>query len=80
MYSLDEEWLKENYIKGNYKNTKVGMTVYVKGFDFMDEVLYPHVVVDIKEDGILSYEDNPAYTIPPCERGTHKHTEWFIKK
>lgn len=80
MFSLDEKWLKENYFEGNAENTTVGMRVWVKGFDFWDEVLFPHIVTEVGIDSIKSYEDNLEYTIHPLDRGMKVNGEWFIKK
>lgn len=80
MYSMDEKWLEENYHRGNRTNTSVGDRVWVKGYDFWDEVLFPHIVMEVGINNIKSHEDNPEWAINPLDRGEKINTEWFIKK
>lgn len=80
MYKLSEDWIAENYIVGTEDNTEVGDRVYIKGYDVIDEVMFPHIVTEVNDYSIKSKEDNPAYSIPPWERGTTSSFEWYIKR
>lgn len=80
MWSLDKAWIDENYIRGTKDNTTVGMKVFVRGYDGVDEVLFPHNVITVKENTIVSLETNPQAVIPLSERGEGEHSEWYIKR
>lgn len=78
MYSrVTDSWLSENYYQGTEVNTNVGDTVWVKGMDWWDEVLYPHKVTGFYLGKVLTREKNPSYAIPPDQRGQTAHTEWY---
>ncbi|QEG04205.1 hypothetical protein [Bacillus phage BC-T25] len=80
MWALPEDWVDENYIKGTKENTTEGMEVFVRGYDGVDEVLFPHRVLTVKEDTIISIETNPQSVIPLSERGSAERSQWYIKK
>lgn len=80
MWSLDKKWLEDNYIVGNVDNTYEGMEVFVSGYDGVDEVLFPHTVLKVKETTIISWENNPQSVIPLSQRGSGERSIWYIKK
>lgn len=80
MWSLPEDWIRDNYIVGTKDNTHEGMEVFVRGYDGVDEVLFPHSVLTVKENTIVSIETNPQSVIPLSERGSAERSQWYIKK
>ncbi|WJZ23548.1 hypothetical protein LIS04_120 [Listeria phage LIS04] len=80
MFNLDPDWLIENYEVGSISSTSVGDTVWVKGYDHVDEVLFPYEVLEVNSDHLVAVESNPTYSIPPLERGLKIVDAWFVKK
>ncbi|MNW28113.1 hypothetical protein D3C74_49250 [compost metagenome] len=80
MYSLDADWLKENFEIGTLENTKPGMRVHVRDVEYWDEVLRPIIVKSLSSNGLIGVEDNPTWSIPPIQRGEQTHKNWFISK
>lgn len=80
MYTLDNKWLEENFIEGDILNTKVGDTVYVSGYDGVDEVLFPHTVISFDEDLAVTEEQNDRAVIPSSQRGLYSRSLWYLKR